>query len=374
MTARRLGRKSACRESLMSLLENRLLEVYPGGWRRARLSGVIRDPSRENEKPFRISPSRQEILRDFEKLIEEKKLFGAAHDPAIIDGGEFDPTVVKKKGKGTRFLVRKVPPGRSCSDAGRASSKTRFRRVTSSRRSPPGPTSSNTGTILLLFGMDRIIYDADIFHAEESVGELTLSFASVRDPALGLLAYFSGARLRVVRIEHIHLTEQRSGYASALFRRYERFFGDLGFDQFRLSASLSVGKYYWAKEGFDFADASEIGRRKEELRALVKERSVPVTEVEIERLNHAHDFVRFKRDVRIPVYRDAEGYYSFRRDDRFREEVFLPLGKAFLLCSAPWEGYKTIQTNAPAGRGTPLGSRASNVGSAGQRAMKEGRP
>ena len=83
----------------------------------------------------------------------------------------------------------------------------------------------------------------------------------------------------------------------------------------------------------------------------MKERSLPVTEIEIERLNHAYDFTGFKREVRIPVYRDAEGYYSLKADDRFREEVFLPLGKAFLLSSAPWEGFKTIQTNSPRGVG-----------------------
>ncbi len=324
--------------------------------------------------PSRISPSRQEILRDFEKLIEERKLFGAAHDPAIIDGTEFDPTVLKKKGKGTRFLVRRVPS--------RAKLLRRWARIFQNAISPCDLIEALSATthefehrsVLLLFGTDRIIYDADIFHEDESVGELTLSFASVRDRRSGLLAYFSGVRPRVVRIEHIHLTEQRSGYASALFRRYERFFGDLGFDEFRLSASLSVGKYYWAKEGFDFADASEIRRRRKELRALTVERGVPVTDLEIERLNHAYDFVRFKREVKIPTYRDAEGYYSFKSDARYREEVLLPLGKAFLLCSAPWEGYKTIETNSPADRGGALGSRASNGGSAGRQEMKEGRP
>jgi len=110
-----------------------------------------------------------------------------------------------------------------------------------------------------------------------------------------------------------------------------------------LSAALSVGKYYWAKEGFDFSDESEIGKRKAALSALVKEKGLPVRQVEIEGLGHAYDLATFQRELRIPVYRDAEGYYSLERDDRFCEEIFLPLGKAFLLSSAPWEGYKDIQ-------------------------------
>jgi hypothetical protein len=308
---------------------------------------MIGDQSRADEQLSRVSPSRQEILQNLERLIEQRKLFGGAHDPGIIDGAELDPKVVKKKGKGTRFLLRKVPS--------RAKLLRLWTRLFGNTITPCAlfeELSARTHEFeqrenLLIFGKGWIIYDAEIFKGEERIGELTLSFTSLRDPALGVLAFSRGARLRVVRIEHIRLTGQRSGYASTLFRHYERLFRDLGFDQFRLSASLSVGKYYWAKEGFDFADESEIGKRKASLRALVKERSLPVPEVEIERLRHAYDFAGFKREMRIAVYSDAEGYYSSKADARFREEVFLPLGKAFLLSSAPWEGYKTIQTNSP---------------------------
>jgi acetoin utilization deacetylase AcuC-like enzyme len=298
---------------------------------------VIRDESRADERPFRAPVSRQEILRDFEKLIEERKLFGA----------ELDPTIIKKSGKGTRFLIKEVPS--------EAKLLARWARLFENAIAPSAlfeALAARTHDFahrenFLLFGKDRVLYDTQIFSAEESVGELTLSFASLRDPALGLLAYLSGARLRVVYIEHIRVTAQRSGYASTLFRHYERLFRALGFNQFRLNASLSVGKYYWAQEGFDFRDSSEAGRRKAALRALVKETRLPVREVEIGRLNHAYDFARFRRDLRIPVYRNDEGFYSFSPGDRFREEDSLPLGKAFLLSAAPWDGYKTIYTNTP---------------------------
>ena len=308
---------------------------------------MTRDPSRPDEKPFRVSHSRQEILQDLEKLIREGNLLGADRDPAIMDGAEFDRAVIKKKGKGSRFLVRKVP---------RKSTLLRlWFRLFENAILPCALFDGLSARIhefehretLLLFSRDRILYDAEIFHGEESVGELTLSFASLRDPATGLRGFFSRERLRVVYIEDIHLTAQKSGYASALFRHYERFFHDLGFNQFRLSASLSVGRYYWAKEGFDFSEGTESGKRKAELRTLVRERGLPVREIEIGRLNHAYDFARFRRELRIPVYRDAEGFYSSKADARFREEVSLPLGKAFLLSSAPWEGYKTIYASTP---------------------------
>jgi hypothetical protein len=327
------------------LLEIVLRGVYRGGPGERLDSPCVIDPSRPKEESVRASVSKQEVLRDFEKLIAEGKLHGAARDPSIIDGAEFDPKVVKKKGKGTRFLIRKVPST--------AKLLKLWARLFGNRISPCALFEALSARQhefdhrdnVLLFGRGWIMYDTEIFEEEEGVGELTLSFSSVRDPALGALAFLKGARLRVVRVEHIRLAAHRSGYASTLFRHYEQLFRELGFDQFRLSAALSVGKYYWAKEGFDFSDESEIDRRKENLRALVKERDLPVAEAEIESLRHAYDFASFKRDVRTAAYRDAEGYYWLDRRDPSCEEVFLPLGKAFLLASPPWEGYKAIPKN-----------------------------
>jgi hypothetical protein len=285
-----------------------------------------------------ISPAdRQGILRDFETLIEQKKLYGA----------ELDPTLIKKSGKGTRFLIRKVPS--------RARLLRRWEILFGNMILPSvlfEALCAKTHEFeqrenLFLFSKDRIIYDTQIHRGDEGVGELTLSFASLKDPALGMLAFLKGARLRVVYIEHLRLTVQKAGYASTLFRYYEQLFRDIGFDQFRLNASLSVGKYYWAQEGFDFSDTSEVEKRKGTLRALVRERNLAVSEIEIAALSHARDFARFKREVTIPVYRDAKGSYSLRSDNRFREEVSLPLGKAFLLTSAPWDGYKNIIGGQP---------------------------
>ena len=307
-------------------------------------SRVNANRGRPEEKPHPVHVSREEILRDFEKLVAEGKLSGAARDPTIIDGGELDPKVVRKKGKGTRYLRRKVPSQSKLFRLwsrlfGDAISPLAFFDALSARISDFEHREN-----LLLFGRDWIMYDAEIFEREEAVGELTVSFASVRDRRGGILASLAGASSKIVRIEHIRLTAHRSGYASTLFHRYERLCGDLGFDQFRLSASLSVGKYYWAKEGFDFSDESEIVRRKEELRALVRERNLPVTDAEIGGLHHAWEIAGFRRELRIAAFRDADGYYSLKSDDRFREELSLPLGKAFLLSGGAWEGHKEIQS------------------------------
>lgn len=280
---------------------------------------------------------RETVVRGLDVLISERKLFGA----------ELNPDILKKEGAERKFLVARVPARRKLLSRWTEL----FRNLISPddffRLLSPGVHGSVHRENMLLFGKDRVIYDTQIHRGDEPIGEMTLVFHAAFDRRRGILAWLRGARLRFVYIEHIRLSEQSSGYASVLFRHYESLFRNVGFNQFRLKASLSVGKYYWAKEGFDCIERSQLQEMKERLRALVKERDLAVTEVEIQRLNHAYDIALFRREMKLPVYRNREGYYSLDRDGEFEEESRYPLGKAFLLTSAPWDGYKVIYTNTP---------------------------
>lgn len=280
---------------------------------------------------------KREIEKGFETLIGESRLFGA----------ELNPDIIKKEGEKRKFLVSRLPA--------RKKLLSRWERIFRDRISPARFFAGVSETIqdfehrenMLLVGKDRIIYDTQIARGSEVVGEMTLFFLAERDRNLGLLDYLRGRRNRVVYIDHIRLSQQSSGYASALFRHYETLFHDLGFHQFRLSASLSVGKYYWAKEGFDCLDREEFRRMKEGLRDLVKERKLPVEEIDINRLTHVYDIALFRKDLKIFAYCNAEGYYSLDKDEEHREEKLFPLGKAYLLSARPWDGYKIIYTNTP---------------------------
>ena len=75
---------------------------------------------------------------------------------------------------------------------------------------------------------------------------------------------------------------------------------------------------------------------------LVRRLSLPVTEQEVRRLTHMSDMAAFRLDLKVPVWRDAEGYYTLEHDIAHPEEFLFPLGKAFLLCENPWDGYKRI--------------------------------
>ncbi len=279
----------------------------------------------------------RDILDAFDRLIAEDRLFGA----------EVNPSVLKKSGKGSPFLVRRHPSHHRMLAL--------WDDLFANRVSPhafldvlaPELLGLAHGNGLLLFGKERVLYDCDIVRADGAVGHLTLSFYREREPVFRFLPYPRRPGRRIVYIEGISLSAQSTGYASSLFAHYKRLFHDLGFHRFRLKASLNVGKYYWAKEGFDCEDRLQFAGMRENLMALVTRLGLPVEEQEVRRLNHASMVASFRRDLQIPVYRNADGYYATAPDDSHTEEFRFPLGKAFLLCSDPWDGYKVIYTDTP---------------------------
>ena len=274
----------------------------------------------------------RDIFVGFDRLIAANRLFGA----------ELDPTIIKKSGKGTSFLFRKPPS--------RHSMLTLWRDLFSHRISPEallvelagGLQWFNHSSVFLLFGKDRLVYDCQIWRANEAIGHLTLALYRERDRVVPFLPLPTRPGHRVVSIEGISLSAQNTGYASFLFRRYERLFHELGFHLVRLNAGLSVGKYYWAKEGFDCSDRGQFQKMQDRLWALVRRLSLPVMEEEVRRLTHMSDVAVFRRDLKVPVWRDVEGYYTLEHDTAHPEEFLFPLGKAFLLCAKPWDGQKVI--------------------------------
>ena len=274
----------------------------------------------------------RDISVEFDRLIAGNRLFGA----------EFNPTIIKKSGKGTPFLFRKPPS--------RHRMLTLWRDLFSHRISPEallvqlagGLHWFNHTNVFLLFGKGRLIYDCQIWRANEAIGHITLALYLERDRIVPFLPFPTRPGRRVVYIEGISLSAQSTGYASFLFRRYERLFHDLGFHLVRLNAALSVGKYYWAKEGFDCSDRGQFQTMQDQLWAIAQKLSLPVAEQEVRQLTHMSDMAAFRRDLKVPVWRNAEGYYTMEHDAAHPEEYLFPLGKAFLLCAKPWDAHKAI--------------------------------
>jgi hypothetical protein len=276
--------------------------------------------------------SDRDVSEGFDRLIEAKRLYGA----------EFDPTIIKKSGEARPFLLRKPPARRRMLAL--------WADLFSRRISPEALLIALTGALhwfvhsnaLLLFGKDRVIYDCQILRVNVAIGHLTLAFCRERERIVPFLPFPTRPGPRAVYVEGIALSAQSTGYASFLFRHYERLFRALGFDIVRLKASLTVGKYYWAKEGFDCSDPVQYRKILNRLWAYSQRFSLPVTEDEVHRLPHMSDVAGFRRDLNVPVWRNAEGYYACERDAAHPEEFFFPLGKAFLLCGEPWDGHKAI--------------------------------
>jgi acetoin utilization deacetylase AcuC-like enzyme len=277
------------------------------------------------------------ILREFSRLIADRALFGA----------EVNPEILKKSESGAKFLIRDPPSPTKLMPLWQSLFGNRISPIRLLELLAPTIQTFGHRESILLFARDRLIYDTRVTHAGEHIGDMTLCFRTEFERGRGLLGLFRGRTLKIVYIENISLREQSSGYASALFRYYEELFGRLGYHQFRLKASLSVGKYYWAKEGFDCLDESGVGQMKKRLLALVRSKRLPVREWEIDRLNHVYDVAQFRKELKIPVYRNVDGYYALEQGKEYTEEVLLPVGKAFLLTSDPWDGYKIIHTGTP---------------------------
>jgi len=276
--------------------------------------------------------SDRDISERFDRLIAANRLFGA----------EFNPTIIKKSGEGRPFLLRKPPSSRAMLALWR---DLFFHRVGPEEllvALSGAPHWFIHGNVLLLFGKNRVIYDCQILRASVVIGHLTLALYRERSRVVPFLPFPTQPGHRVVYVEGIALSAQSTGYASLLFRYYDRLFHDLGFHVIRLKASLSVGKYYWAKEGFDCADREQFRKMLDRLWALIRKLSLPVTNEEVRRLSHMSDVAAFRRDLKIPVWRDADGYYSLRHDGAHTGEFHFPLGKAFLICGEPWDGYKVI--------------------------------
>jgi hypothetical protein len=165
----------------------------------------------------------RDILDGLDGLIAADRLFGA----------ELNSSVIKKSGKGTPFLVRRHPSLHRMLGL--------WRDIFANRVSPQGFLEALAPEVLglahggglLLFGKDRVLYDCDIVRGNEGVGHLTLSFYREREPVFRFLPFPRRPGRRIVYIEGISLTAQSTGYASSLFRRYERLFHGLGFHRFR---------------------------------------------------------------------------------------------------------------------------------------------
>ncbi len=280
---------------------------------------------------------KERILGEFSRLVESRALFGA----------EVDSEILKKSESGAKFLVRDPPRPPKLLALWNSLFGNRILPLRLLALLAPTIQTFAHRDSLLLFAKDRLVYDTRIVHGEEYIGEMTLHFRTETERGKGFPGFFRERTIKILYIENITLRRQSSGYASALFRYYEELFGKLGFHQFRLKASLSVGKYYWAKEGFDCLEESGIARMKERLAALVRAKGLPVRKWEIDRLTHVYDVALFRRDLKIAVYRDRDGYYSLEKDANHFEEILLPVGKAFLLTAEPWDGYKVVYTDTP---------------------------
>lgn len=198
---------------------------------------------------------------------------------------------------------------------------------------------------LLLIGEGKIVYNTTIDFEKEEVGRLSLIFSAKRDLRYGLKGFFKNVKLKEVHIEDIELKVQSSGYTSLMFKEYEKLFGRLGFNRITLFAALNIGKYFWAKKGYDFINRSDLLNKKKYLKEIIQTKNIPVKVEEIEGINSAYDLADFgkKEGQMLPAYCNSSGFYKLEKDDEYSSPGSFHIGKSFLLSTEPWNAYKPLR-------------------------------
>lgn len=156
-----------------------------------------------------------------------------------------------------------------------------------------------------------------------------------------------------------------TGFAAAFNERAEAHYRQWGVDCVTTYADISIGKYVWARQGFDFASPVRQRRTVEQMLAYAKAKGIDVPKEDADRLwqdCHSWDVAEYhppgqpkvpvqayrysEPDERNDRYRDRWDHWSFLVDGEFT------LGRAYLLddhhiYDNAWDGIKYLKPGHP---------------------------
>jgi hypothetical protein len=155
--------------------------------------------------------------------------------------------------------------------------------------------------------------------------------------------------------DHLYLDVDKElrnkGFSLAFNGRAEELYNKLGVKEIRLEANISVGKYAWAKQGYDYSYPGERTWVVKGFARWLKGKGNPLSREEAKTLmdGHSWDLASYDNGKTYPVtLYDDDGNIDVR--GRF------PAGKAFLLADwnlfdymeeACWEGVKNLSPDSP---------------------------
>lgn len=153
------------------------------------------------------------------------------------------------------------------------------------------------------------------------IGDLTRSFERLADGGIHVHHDYMSLRGRA----------QGGGYAAEVYRRGFALYAGLGGNKassyVSILANIDVGKYAWARQGFDFMDPGEAASYRRRLKDWLQSKGKTISDDQLNRLNHTWDFA---------LLNDGNRYEAPTN----REQVHL--GKAFMLSQGSWGAKRKI--------------------------------
>lgn len=128
--------------------------------------------------------------------------------------------------------------------------------------------------------------------------------------------------------------KQGEGIAAAINKKAEEAYLDHGFTQIELNADISVGKYAWARQGYDFKHSASALAGYEMLGASMLGGGVKGKQAIGKAMNgkkHAWEIAAMDDGKKYPLPGGGEGH----------------LGKALMLHGTSWDGVKDISPGSP---------------------------
>jgi len=136
---------------------------------------------------------------------------------------------------------------------------------------------------------------------------------------------------------------QGGGLAARIAAHSERQLFEAGFKTLSLNANIDVGKYAWAKQGFDFADPHVATEKRERLVEFVaKETGLNIGQAEAKVAQLARANGGLKHAWEFAALDDGKKYEWSSNSKRGDGH----LGKAFMLADWSWDGVKQLDPDS----------------------------
>lgn len=195
-------------------------------------------------------------------------------------------------------------------------------------------------------------YSTTVDTLAEGIGKVALT-GSILDPQGAHVGSFERLITRdgrgQVTVDHSYLQvnqEMKVGFAQEFNAQAEERYRDWGVHRITLYADISVGKYCWARQGYDWSDPDDGAKLRHQFYNFCKSQGHHVDEDTLSALAHPWDIAGYDSGDEVTI----QGHPATTGGTDWVVDGSFPLGKAFFLAdpqrtryaSDHWHGVKVL--------------------------------